>query len=185
MRKRTATSSFWVIGRLLPAFSTIVGMEEVSSTATSVAWRLFHWGSSICVGTFVTIFSWFFSTRSSLLFCCWRKFTRFVEISFVFGGGETGRSDGGRGTSSACRGVGGRIFRFIFAEGCASIATSRIMLLSFPFVFSDSRIRTVRSWRIGIAWRDSCAVKERLVVVFWVILLLFFNHLAYREKRLK
>lgn len=60
--------------------------EELGSSgtqggsATGVGWHLFRWASSIWVVIFVRIFSWFFSTHSSLLFCYWRKFTRFVRF---------------------------------------------------------------------------------------------------------
>jgi len=140
-------------------------MEAALSTATGVAWLLFWWAYLICVATFVRIFSWFFSMLSSLLLFCWSKFTKFVKISFVSDVGRTKRSGGGRGTSSVHEGGGARSVTFIFAEGRASVVATRTTFLSFPSRFTGLRIGTVRPWKIRVAGRHSCMVKEWPVVV--------------------
>jgi len=103
---------------------------------------------------------WLFSTCSRLSFCYWRRFVRFVRISFVLCRAGIGEDEGG-GKLFIRGGGWRRTVVFLAAVVWVSIVASRIT--SSPSGFTGSRIKTIRSWRIWIARRDSCTVEERLV----------------------
>jgi len=70
-------------GGFLPPLRRFTSTEVALSTANGVVRRLLRRTSSICVATAVRIFSWFFSTHSSMSFCWRSKFIRFARTSFV------------------------------------------------------------------------------------------------------
>lgn len=105
---------------------------------------------------------WFLYIHSSVSFCCRRKFSRFIWIFFVSHDERIIGDGGDEGTSSARGGGSERTVRIVMVVVRVSILASSIA--SFSSGFTGLRFETVRFWRIWIAGRDSCAVKEWLVV---------------------